>query len=328
MKTVVLLASVAGCAAHMGITLNGDNNFPREKASVGDNYRSPDLTATCHASTPGTNRATIVAGVNQIGKMTYGAAHGGGHCTWMISEDEKTWYKINDKVDCTTIGTHDLVVPANVPASCETTGCTLGWFWTPRLSGGCEIYHNCFDVKVTGATGGIESAATTIKYTPGATPTCTRVNTAGQTPIYGTFIGPGGQQGGGAANPTAAATPTQAGNAPAPTMSGLVNGCLNYTVVPGDTLTKIAAMFDIEWALLVDVNPSLDANPDLIFPGQKFQVPQTGAAVAAKSCEAPAPTAAGTPTSAGDSTDASSASFISARMLAPAALVAVAVLLA
>ena len=44
-----------------------------------------------------------------------------------------------------------------------------------------------------------------------------------------------------------------------------------YTVVPGDTLTKIARKFNTTWQELAEIN-NLD-NPNLIYPGQKLRVP-------------------------------------------------------
>ena len=81
--------------------------------------------------------------------------------------------------DCTSKSTDgqrfDFTTPTNAPIECGTSGgCTLGWFWSPRLSGGCETYMNCFDVTITGATGGMKTTAPQI-----TTPiqTCVRVNT-------------------------------------------------------------------------------------------------------------------------------------------------------
>jgi len=294
-KTALLATGLLGCAAHMGITIVNGNNFPRSKATVYDAYRNPDLKASCHGTSPQAPKyGDFKAGDTVPGLMTYGAAHGGGHCAWMVSEDQQTWYKLNDKLDCTTAGTHDVVLPTNLPTSCGTR-CTLGWFWTPALSGGCEIYHNCFDVKVTGTTGGIETAAGTVKYVPGSSPTCTRIDGTGKTPIYGTWIGPDGAGAGGGGGSVApaptnkpAAKPTDAGTDVGKT--DLVNGCLTYTVVSGDTLDKIKANHDLnDWDILAEINsgdyPQLKTDPDNIEIGWKFRIPQTGPSVEARSCD-------------------------------------------
>ena len=67
----------------------------------------------------------------------------------IVSVDEKTWYKIGDYKDCTTIGSLQFTMPKGVPAACSgAAGCTFGWLWTPIFSGTCEIYMNCYQLKV------------------------------------------------------------------------------------------------------------------------------------------------------------------------------------
>lgn len=46
-----------------------------------------------------------------------------------------------------------------------------------------------------------------------------------------------------------------------------------YTVKPGDTLSEIAASFGVDWHEMARLN-KLD-NPDLIYPGQVFKVPNS-----------------------------------------------------
>jgi LysM repeat protein len=45
-----------------------------------------------------------------------------------------------------------------------------------------------------------------------------------------------------------------------------------YTVQPGDTLSEIAQRFGTSVDVLVEAN-SIE-NPDLIFPGQRLQIPR------------------------------------------------------
>lgn len=47
---------------------------------------------------------------------------------------------------------------------------------------------------------------------------------------------------------------------------------VKYTVRSGDNLTKIAKQFDTSWLRLWNKNTDLD-NPDLIYPGQAFLIP-------------------------------------------------------
>lgn len=51
----------------------------------------------------------------------------------------------------------------------------------------------------------------------------------------------------------------------------------SYTVVPGDTLWKIAVKTQTGTQELIDANPQLE-NPNLIYPGQKINVPADEAA--------------------------------------------------
>lgn len=290
----VLLASVGVVTAHMGITLNGE--FPREKTKVFDNYRSPDLTATCHGTTPNNPSMTPLAlkvGDTAVGKMTYGAAHGGGHCTWMVAEKgQQVWYKINDDVDCTMDGEHNVKIPAGVPVSCATEGCVLGWFWTPRLSGGCEIYMNCFDATIEGATGPVANA---VSYEPrknGGEPSCTRVGNDGRTPIYGTWMGSDGAATG-VTNPPTSSVGGSIPPTPATVTSpgSLTGGCATHKVKDGEFLCAIAELYDFDcnnYALLQTVNqgkyPSLVNNPQDIEIGWELQIPQTENSVKWMAC--------------------------------------------
>jgi nucleoid-associated protein YgaU len=70
--------------------------------------------------------------------------------------------------------------------------------------------------------------------------------------------GPPGGAGGG--------TPPPAGGPP-------THAATYYTVVRGDSLSKIAAQFGLTWPTLYNMNRSVvGANPNLIFPGQRLIV--------------------------------------------------------
>lgn len=62
----------------------------------------------------------------------------------------------------------------------------------------------------------------------------------------------------------AAAAPAEELAAPAPELR-------TYTVVKGDNLTKIGKKFGVSWKAIAELNGI--ANPDLIHPGQVFQIP-------------------------------------------------------
>lgn len=53
-----------------------------------------------------------------------------------------------------------------------------------------------------------------------------------------------------------------------PVVAETANACGSYTVVPGDTLSNIAANYGTTWQTLAAINRIPDAN--LIFPGQVF----------------------------------------------------------
>jgi nucleoid-associated protein YgaU len=47
-----------------------------------------------------------------------------------------------------------------------------------------------------------------------------------------------------------------------------------YTVVPGDSLSKIASKYkDVTWQKIFEANRDQIKNPDLIHPGQKLRIP-------------------------------------------------------
>lgn len=50
-----------------------------------------------------------------------------------------------------------------------------------------------------------------------------------------------------------------------------------YTVVKGDSLSKIAKQFygnATEWKRIYEANKDVIKNPDLIYPGQTFKIPE------------------------------------------------------
>ncbi len=70
---------------------------------------------------------------------------------------------------------------------------------------------------------------------------------------------------------------------------------VTYTVVPGDSLAKIAAKHGLApatgWRLVYDANPSI-ANPHLIMPGQQLRIPAPGEQVPGRPLTPRAPKAA------------------------------------
>ena len=81
------------------------------------------------------------------------ASHYGGHCSFWVSTDDDTFTKFADVKDCTLHpDTTQIRLPDWLPTQCETK-CTFAWTWTPTVSGLCEVYSNCADIRVTGLSG-------------------------------------------------------------------------------------------------------------------------------------------------------------------------------
>merc|ERR1712157_509894 len=125
-------------------------------------------------------------------KLGYG--HDGGHCSWWVSDgpDQTKWYKFQDDLDCTAgvenskggIQPSKLKIPTNLPTKCKDS-CTINWLWASLHASNCEIYSNCFDVKITGVVGVIEE-----DYPMKRAPfTCIRPNSnTHKTSAFGRFI--------------------------------------------------------------------------------------------------------------------------------------------
>jgi resuscitation-promoting factor RpfA len=73
-----------------------------------------------------------------------------------------------------------------------------------------------------------------------------------------------------------AAAPAPAAPAPAAPAHAFTGPTLDYTIVPGDTLSTIAAAHNVGggWVQLYTMNHALISNPDMIYPGQIIKVPQ------------------------------------------------------
>merc|ERR1712224_520590 len=106
-----------------------------------------------------------------------------------MGTDQTKWYKFKDDIDCTAnakVGPQPgkIKIPTFLPLGCKT-GCTLMWLWSAWHSAVCEIYSNCFDVKIEGVTGGIQDNYP-MKQAPFK---CIRVNPkTHKTPSFGRYI--------------------------------------------------------------------------------------------------------------------------------------------
>ncbi|MBK6723404.1 MAG: LysM peptidoglycan-binding domain-containing protein [Acidobacteria bacterium] len=58
------------------------------------------------------------------------------------------------------------------------------------------------------------------------------------------------------------------------TTGDLAGGGVNtYTVVSGDSLSKIASHYGIQWKAIWDANRDILNHPDKIYPGQELKIP-------------------------------------------------------
>lgn len=75
---------------------------------------------------------------------------------------------------------------------------------------------------------------------------------------------------------TVAAAPAPATLVPAAPAHAFTGQTIDYTIVPGDTLSSIAAAHNISggWVQLFTMNHALISNPDMINPGEIIKVPQ------------------------------------------------------
>lgn len=75
---------------------------------------------------------------------------------------------------------------------------------------------------------------------------------------------------------TVAAAPAPAALVPAAPAHAFTGQTIDYTIVPGDTLSSIAAAHNVSggWVQLFTMNHAVINNPDMIYPGQIIKVPQ------------------------------------------------------
>jgi len=199
---------------HMGISITSPSAVDSRDSAKGDAYRYPN-SGHCHGITPGASRANFSPGDAVTLKLSNGAAHDGGHCALFLASKntqptEQVWYKQMDEIDCTLKPSFVWTIDGSlVPPEC-TNGCTLIWVWTPKSSGACEIYMNCFDISILNPTNA--NTASTVQVTRPLT--CSRVDNAKKTAAYGEFCGQtcATVQGGGTSPPT-----NSPGSTPPPT---------------------------------------------------------------------------------------------------------------
>ncbi|KAI9188296.1 hypothetical protein H9P43_002687 [Blastocladiella emersonii ATCC 22665] len=120
----------------------------------------------CRGSPAGQSVATLTPG-RSVPVELYGTAiHGGGHCQFALSYDEKTWVVLQTVLnDCMLSGLNfDVPLPATTPGG----KAVFGWFWVNK-EGNREMYANCADVTINGpASGTLRGPKVTTANIPGA----------------------------------------------------------------------------------------------------------------------------------------------------------------
>jgi nucleoid-associated protein YgaU len=117
--------------------------------------------------------------------------------------------------------------------------------------------------KAAAAAAAAEAAAKTPEVAETATDLVSETETVAETVTVEVPPAPPAEAPPAAAAPAAAA-PKKAAPKPAPKKR-------TYTVKSGDTLSAIGARFDVSWQKIAEVNKI--KNPDLIYPGQTFVIP-------------------------------------------------------
>jgi len=243
---------------------------------LGRDPNDPTLGATCHNKKMlgGDKLATLTAG----GEFTWGiladkmgSGHDGGHCSWWVSDgtNQTKWYKFNDDLDCTKnekLGDQPgkVKIPKNLPLSCKDA-CTIMWLWSPLHTAKCEIYSNCFDVKINGVEGGIKD-----NYPMKTAPfTCIRVNPeTHKTSAFGQYI--------------------NVADDGTFTLEKVVDGdqdCYQYTVRDGDSIEEVRAKFDFSSEDLYKNNQNVMTDAETL--------PKTGTKLTIVGCDVGAVGAAG-----------------------------------
>jgi len=206
---------------HMGISITAPTPLNSRDLKVGDAYRYPN-SGHCHGISPRAVGATFSSGDSVTLTLSNGAAHDGGHCALFLASKnsqptEQVWYKQMDEIDCTKKPSFTWTVDGSLaPPECKD-GCTLIWVWTPKSSGACEIYMNCFDIAISNPT-----KASTVQITRPLT--CSRVNGEKKTSTYGKFCGTTcADTAGGGTDPSTASPGST--SSPAPVSPSIPNRC-------------------------------------------------------------------------------------------------------
>ncbi|KAF9434941.1 hypothetical protein BGZ76_007160 [Entomortierella beljakovae] len=140
----------AGCPAPS----NGQNTDYDLNSPIGtrDSKNAP----LCKQTIASSQRTSVKAGSSITTTYSVGAAHGGGHCQWAISYDNKNWVVLKTLVrdclrDVSGGGSYSVSVP--IPKNAPAGKATFMWLWNNAI-GNRELYSNCADIQITGGPNG------------------------------------------------------------------------------------------------------------------------------------------------------------------------------
>ncbi|KAF9174498.1 hypothetical protein BGX21_002765 [Mortierella sp. AD011] len=142
-------SSLSGCPApSKGQYIDYDLNAP---IGTHSSKNSP----ICKQTVASGKRTTVTAGRSIKTTYSIGANHGGGHCQWALSYDNKNWVVLKTLVrDClknVSGGSYSVSVP--IPKNAPAGKATFMWLWNNAI-GNRELYSNCADIVIKGGPNG------------------------------------------------------------------------------------------------------------------------------------------------------------------------------
>ncbi|KAF9426307.1 hypothetical protein BGZ76_002820 [Entomortierella beljakovae] len=141
-------SSLAGCPAPSnGQYIDYDLNAPIGTSS---SKNAP----LCKQTKKSATRTIVKAGGSISTTYSIGAAHGGGHCQWAISFDDKKWVVVKTIIrDCLKDTSGEYTVSVPIPKNAPSGKATLMWLWNNAI-GNRELYSNCADIEIQGGSKG------------------------------------------------------------------------------------------------------------------------------------------------------------------------------
>ena len=155
MEILLLLFLIKTCIAHISLSFppsrrNQLSKYYLDSGLVNYNLRSPLLVTDDHFTFPckGFPKGPSVATFNDS-KLTVTlegtAVHGGGHCQFGVSYDDKTFVVLRTVIANCLLDTKSYSF--DLPQNSKGGGMTIFWTWINRI-GNREYYMECADVNV------------------------------------------------------------------------------------------------------------------------------------------------------------------------------------